>query len=249
MCKGYTIIEVLVSLSIGFIIISLSYSFFFVQRNVEKNINLKIKERSGVRIFFHTIERDIKRANCNPLERENIGITKACHSSLEISYDLDEDGKISSDEMVGYGFAKKYDANQDGIADENLGVIGRKKGKGNLMPIAENIQSISFAYAYIEKGSSNKIIWAYDSDNDGMLDIEIINIDENIANEYNSSNTSSLFKPISIKNIIAVKVFILSILPKKSKKQISYKYVVGNKVLTGKDYYKRNLFSTLIKIR
>ena len=244
--RAYSIIELLVSLTIGFMIISLSYIFFVIQKDITLTKEANLKVRQSVRSFFHIIEKDIRLINFNPLKRENTGITRASSSLIEFCYDLDEDGKISSSEIFGIGFAKKYDANKDGIADKNVGTLGRKKGAGNFMPIADNIHSIAFAYAYKDSNgkvvkSSSKIVFAYDSDGDGLLDMKI---DEN-----QNMKASSLFEKISIKNIVAVKVFILAVIPKKHKKKVQYRYVVGDKLLEGESFLRRKIFTTLIKIR
>ena len=252
---SYTVLELVLSISIGLIVLSLAYSFFIIQKNIELKHKNKIEMRQEIRAAFYIMEREIKLAGLNVLENDDIGIKKALSNLIEFSTDLNEDGRtISPNEEISFAFASKYDTNNDGIADNNFAPIGRKTGNGYFQTLINNIQAIFFAYSYKNKkgetalNSSGNAIWGYDSDGDGLLDNRIDSNNNDIADLNDIVGGVALSETIKIENINGVKVYLLSIYGKNDFKK-KYQYMLGDKLIKGEDKYKRIMCSFVVKIR
>ena len=172
-----------------------------------------------------------------------------------------------SEDRVGFGFSTTRDRNRDGVADAGAAPLGRSVGAGGLQPLAENFQAVAFGYAFdddhgaalpdgeIDTNGRN-IIWAYDSDADGFLDLHL---DSNADGMLDSADDldgngriddAVLTPAVPINRIRAVQIWLLARTRSPLRGYLDTDtYVVGDKVLFFGDHYKRELLTTVVNCR
>ena len=148
-------------------------------------------------------------------------------------------------------------------------------------PVAENIQAVSFAYAFDWEGSGTdpngeldtvggNIIWAYDSNGNGDLDMALDTNNDGVINATDDTNRdgflndSPISDPAPLNTIRAVRLWLLA----RSRAPVwdhadTKTYAVGNKILIpgdsngngvidgddDPDSYKRGLLTTIVHCR
>lgn len=157
--KGFTLIEILIVLSISTIVMAAIYQTFnYQQRNyaIQENISTMQQNIRGAVLMM---TREIREAGCDPTQTSNAEILVATVGQLRFTRDIAgnyatgaHDGDTDdSNEDITYGFSNSNDANANGIADgggadwSNPQDLGRNTG-GGFQPIAENIEAIEFCY-------------------------------------------------------------------------------------------------------
>ena len=187
---------------------------------------------------------------------------------LQFSLDRSRDSDFcDSEDRIGFGFSTTRDRNRDGVADAGVAPLGRSVGAGGLQPLAENFQAVAFGYAFDDDHSAalpdgeidtngRNIIWAYDSDADGLLDTLLDSNADGLVDSADDLNGNGriddvlLTPAVPISRIRAVKVWLLgrtrSPLPDHLDTDT---YVVGDKVLSFADHYKRELLTTIVNCR
>jgi type IV pilus assembly protein PilW len=208
------------------------------------------------------------------------GITLAEASEIQFRLDRDSNGDFcGSEELLAYGFPAIADGNGDGVADDGATQLKRASNGSSLnQPVAENIQAVAFAYAFDWDGTGTNadgkldtiggnIIWAYDSNGNGDLDMAldtnkdgVINADDD-TNRDGFLNDSPISDPAPLNAIRAVRLWLLA----RSRAPVrdyadTNTYIVGNKILIpgdsngngvidgndDPDGYKRNLLATIV---
>ncbi len=199
---------------------------------------------------------------------EAMGIKFAGPHKIRITMDLTEDaaGNVVGDrdycdpgEKIEYGFANKYDADADGMADLNKGgaaPLGRKRGAENLLSMAEDIQAVAFAYAYnydngapvesldsqLDTSPGGNVIWAFDSDGDRLLDRILDTNDDGVINAGDTPGGQDLIGAgwetayVPLTRIRAVRIWLLA------RSRVALKnytdtatYIVGDKHIDARD--------------
>ncbi len=130
--QGFTLIEMLVSLAIGLVILGITMSLFFVQKDTFSRQDQLSEMQQNVRAAMDMIIRDMRMAGYDPAEAGfvGIGIDTADSSTVTVYADLDGDGTTNgTDETIEYYF------NNDQIARNT-----------DASPIAEYIESLAFTY-------------------------------------------------------------------------------------------------------
>jgi len=211
------------------------------------------------------------------------GITKAEASEIQIRLDRDSSGDFcSSYELLAFGFPAVADGNGDGVADDGAAQLKRgSKGRALNQPVAENIQAVAFAYAFDWEGTGTdpngeldtiggNIIWAYDSNGNGDLDMALDTDKDGVINKIDDTNhdgflnDSPISDPAPVNAIRAVRLWLLA----RSRAPVrdyvdTDAYVVGNKILIpgdsngngvidgndDPDSYKRSLLTTIVHCR
>jgi len=211
------------------------------------------------------------------------GITQADASEIQIRLDRDGSGDFcGSHELLAYGFPAVADGNGDGVADDGAAQLKRGSNGGALnQPVAENIQAVAFAYAFDWEGTGTdpngeldtiggNIIWAYDSDGNGDLDMALDTNNDGVINAADDTNydgflnDSPISDPAPVNAIRAVRLWLLA----RSRAPVrdyadTDAYVVGDKILIpgdsngngvidgndAPDSYKRGLLTTIVHCR
>jgi len=172
-----------------------------------------------------------------------------------------------SEDRIGFGFSTTRDRNRDGVADAGAAPLGRSVGAGGLQPLAENFQAVAFGYAFdddhgaalpdgeIDTNGRN-IIWAYDSNADGLLDTLL---DSNADGLVDSADDldgngriddAALTPAVPISRIRAVQIWLLARTRSPLRDHLDTDtYVAGDKVLSFADHYKRELLTTVVNCR
>ncbi|OIP44321.1 MAG: hypothetical protein AUK28_10680 [Desulfobacterales bacterium CG2_30_60_27] len=193
-------------------------------------------------------------------------------SLLHMTMDLNADRDVAdADEDIAYGFDLADDANDDGIADAGAAALGRRDATivaGAFLPMADNFQAVAFAYAYDANGDGDldfndlngdgvrdpgeTTIWAADLNGDVLwenLDTNgdgVINAaDKDVATDFIlGTATGTTVDPSKIR---AVRIWLLA---RAAQADPSYTdartYVVGNKVITTNDNFRRRLLETTV---
>lgn len=159
--KGFTLIELMVSMTIATIITSGIITFFIGQQNIRIAQNQAVSMQQNLRAAVLIMTDDIRMAGYDPLKTGDLGITQA-GSGLYDADDTDANGLFftyynpdaagdgnnndddsttaDADETLQSIKYFLYDSNSDGTID-----LGRRSG-ARLDAIASNIQSLTFEY-------------------------------------------------------------------------------------------------------
>ena len=172
-----------------------------------------------------------------------------------------------SEDRIGFGFSTTRDRNRDGVADAGAAPLGRSVGAGGLQPLAENFQAVAFGYAFdddhgaalpdgeIDTNDRN-IIWAYDKNLDRLLDTLLDSNGDGLVDSADDLDGNgriddvALIPAVPISRIRAVQIWLLARTRSPLRNHLDTStYVVGDKVLTFTDYYKRELLTTVVNCR
>ncbi|NOX33907.1 MAG: prepilin-type N-terminal cleavage/methylation domain-containing protein [Deltaproteobacteria bacterium] len=199
--KGFTIIELLIAISISSIVMVALYQTFNSQQKsylIQEDVATM---QQGLRASMLLLANDIRMAGYDSQLSGNFGITDirprdisnvvdtglTGHSSITLTGDFgngafSDNGVLDTDETIQYSL---YDlAPADGNTD-----LARDSGGGRQL-LAENILGFGLAFAFdddldgeldtytaVNPGATKQIIWAIDSNGDNALDT---NLDTNL---------------------------------------------------------------------
>ena len=141
--KGYTLIELLISMAIGLAIIGVLASTFVMQRNTYDVQEQSMEAVQTARATMDMMTREIRMAGYDPTGVGFNGITYDT-SQLRILADLDGDGTTTGpNEDITYAYYDETDQ------------LKRKTGNGYFQPFADNIQTFTFTYLNSALGSTS----------------------------------------------------------------------------------------------
>ena len=163
MQKGFTLVELMITLLISMIVVGSIYTAFISQQHTYIVQDQVAEMQQNIRAALMMITREIRMAGYDPKGTANAGITTALPGQISFTMDINSDGDTNdSGETIDYGFTPStsspnvnWDVARDGIPDKDNdgdGVIdamslGRQiGGAGGYQPLAENIQAIEFYY-------------------------------------------------------------------------------------------------------
>jgi type IV pilus assembly protein PilW len=135
--NGFTLVELLVSMSIGMVLLAAVTTTFMSQTriyNAQEQIN---EMQQNARGALDIITREVKMAGYNPNGASFLGVTYST-TQLMIQADLDSNGAISTSSTANEQITYAYDsANQR---------ITRAVGTGGAQVLAEHITAFTFSY-------------------------------------------------------------------------------------------------------
>jgi type IV pilus assembly protein PilW len=200
--SGFTLVELLVAMAISGIVLTAFYAVFDnLQSSSLQQVeiaNMQQNQRGALAIMereFRMIAADrglTGQFRVTDIRRYNItqpGTTATPDNSaagspiLRFTVDLDNDGLLGANETVTYLL---YDRDGDPANGFDLARSVFNAGNGLVRQrdlLAESIDAIEFAYAFDQDldgridrtGANDDIIWAVDTDNDGLLDADTAN--------------------------------------------------------------------------
>lgn len=160
--KGFTLIELMMTLVIGAMITAAAYATYTSQHKAYYAQDQVAEMQQNLRSAFYLIIEEVQMAGYDPLGKNAFGITSALPGRLQLTWDEDEDGVLDDNEKIDIGFTDDDDSDDDGIPDSktndipdavNLGTQTYYKNSDDnslegagYQPIAENIQAIEFLY-------------------------------------------------------------------------------------------------------
>lgn len=213
--------------------------------------------------------------NCDGTEGDDLeetdlaGITLAEASEIQIRLDRDSNGDFcGTSELLAFGFPGGDDGNGDGIADDGAAQLKiRYHGSHFIQPVADNIQAVAFAYAFDWDGTDTNadgnldtaggnIIWAYDANGDGELNMALDTNTDGVINAADDTNRDGFLNDAPISDpapLNAIRAVRLWLLARSRAPVLDYTdrnaYVVGDKILVPGDSYKHGLVTTIVHCR
>lgn len=264
---GYTLIELLIAMSIAAIVITAIYQVYQMRQSSDLKQQLVVEMQENIRAATSLMKREIRMTGYDPAandgedsdgnsatddseESAHTGIEMAGRGMIKFTFDYDADMTTESDERITYGFAESNDADGDGIADAGAGPLGRATGAGPLMPIAENIQAVGFAYAFDhnhdgildteDSTTDGPVIWAYDADPS----------DGNEALTTDLKTHSLLAEAVPLSDIRAIRIWILARTRAPIRGHVENRtYTVGDRNIACADNYPRRLLTATVYCR
>jgi type IV pilus assembly protein PilW len=233
--KGFTLIELMISLAAASIVTAGIYGFYHVQQKSAVTQQLVVEMQQNIRATMSLMKREIRMMGYDPVVADGIdndvngtiddesagsGIITAARDSIQFDWDRDGDGAIDntgSGEGIIYSFWPAADTDSDGIADSGSAPLGRDPGPANPVAMADDIQAVGFAYAFDDDGDglldisllNNNVIWAFDADADGFLDTILDTNDDGLIDTADAPGGAALAPAIDINNIRAVRIWLL----------------------------------------
>ena len=273
--KGFTLVELLIALSISSIVMVAMYQTFNSQQKSYMIQEDVASMQQGLRASMFLLTNDIRMAGYDSQLSDNFGITDirprdinnnvdtgiTGHSCIEVTEDLDDSGTITAGERIQYSV-------YDFIAGDGNIDIARDSGTGRRL-LAENIQGFGLAFAFDDDldgeldtytaanpGATQHIIWAIDSDGDNDLDMHldtdlngIIDLSDDTSAD-GMINGVALPSDVSIDNIRAVKIWLLAQTDRTDQSfNNTTTYVVGKYVITPNNNKRMRLLGTTINCR
>ena len=192
------------------------------------------------------------------------GIVKAAPHLIQIRLDENRDANFCGvNDQITYALASgTTDGTIDGDGLADPGAMDLRRDNqfvgNNLQPLARSIQAIAFAYAFdddlgapdglVDTDAGGNIIWAFDSNDDGLLDKQLDSNTDGVIDENDTPINLAATVPIS--RIRAVRIWILARTRAPLRDhQYTRTYVVGDKVVTPVDDYERVLLTTTVNCR
>jgi type II secretory pathway pseudopilin PulG len=264
---GHTIVELVIAMALAAILITAIYQIHAVRQKSYGQQQLAVELQQNIRAAISLMKREIRMAGYDPAANDGLdsdgdtvidnveesagtGIHRAGRSMIQISFDNDADRNIAPGERITYGFANLYDANDNGIADAGAAPLGRQAGAGTLIPLAESIQAVGFAYAFDHNHDGNldtddgtlngNIIWAFDSTPDDENDELTTDLDTGLP----------LVVPIALSDIRAVRIWILARTRAPVRDHFdNRRYTVGDRTISSADKHPRRLIRATVYCR
>lgn len=264
--KGFTLIELLIAMAVSGIVMVVIY---WVYSNQQKSYGIQediVAMQQNVRASMDVMEMEIRMAGYDPLKLGNFGITDIRmkdindapnvngNGSVEFTIDRDGDGFVTAgDETVYFCI---FDAGGDGRSD-----LGLRYGGGGRQLLGENMAALGFAYAFDDDGDGNldtspggNVVWAYDSNNDNLLDRRLDTDDNGVIDTNDNAAGSALPAPIPLTippaSIRSVKIWLLAeTIHPDTKYSDTRTYVVANQRITPNNNFRHQLVTTTIRCR
>ena len=262
---GFTLVELMVGMAISAILLTALYNTFDMLQNASVQqmelSRMQQNQRGAVAIMereFRMIaaDRDLTgRFRVTDIRRYDITdpVTTATPDNsatgspvLRFTADLNSDGQLGGNETITYLL---YDRNNDPSDGFDLARSVVNPGTGLVTQrdlLAEGIDALGFAYAFdrdlnglIDRTAppASNIIWAVDTDNDGLLDADTANV-----------NLGYTVQPQMIR---AVRIWVLGRARQGAPKFVNQTvYTVANRILPPyNDNVRRWLISQTIQLR
>ena len=167
--RGFTLVELLIAMTIGLIILAALSSTFLMQRKIYDVQEQVVEMVQTARAAMDMMTREIRMAGYDPAGATFDGITyDADQLQIETNINGDEnilndDGTYDTNEHIVY---KYYDKDSSYPYQ-----IKRKTGNGNFVSFAENIKS--FTFDYLEADGVTKVTTTADNDKIRQIKITI----------------------------------------------------------------------------
>jgi type IV pilus assembly protein PilW len=248
--KGITLIELMVAMGVAGIVLMAIYSAYHTQTLMNRKQTVVLNMQQNLRGGLYLMEREIRMAGYDRNDTGNFGITDIRfrgidnlpnpngNSAITFTSDLDGDGVLDTDETISFSIYDNPVGTPDGVTD-----LAMDNG-ANRQLAAESIEALFMAYAFDNDGdgllqtSGGNIIWAIDSNNDNILDLDI------------GTGAPIAGAGVALNDIRAVQIWLLARTKTPMLKETDNNtYTVGNRTIAPNDNFSRELLVTTIKCR
>jgi len=136
--RGFTLIELMITLAISSIIMTGIYTIYNAQSTARKNQQIVVDMMQNLRAGIYYMEREIRVAGFDPSGTANAGITIANLSNIQFTLDNNQDGNLTSgggidtDEQISYRLLNN--------------ALQRQEGANAFVTLANNIDALQFFY-------------------------------------------------------------------------------------------------------
>ncbi|MEA3386753.1 MAG: PilW family protein [Thermodesulfobacteriota bacterium] len=275
MNRGFTLVELVVSMFIAGIVLIAIFTVFKSQQKSYLIQDQVTEMQQNIRAAMDIMVRDIRMAgyshgapgfgitDIRPRDKAySVDITITGNGALEFTADFDDNGTLSGGETISYSV---YDF-PVGTGGDGINDLGRNSGGGRQL-VAENIEALGFAYAFDADGDgildtynvvgNQQVIWAVDSDGDNDLDRNLDtngngDIDENDGPGLGGNGLigGTAIPDVNPQDIRAVHIWMLARTEHGDNSFLNTKtYTVGNKVITPNNNLRMRLLTTTVKCR
>ncbi|MBN1276285.1 MAG: PilW family protein [Deltaproteobacteria bacterium] len=289
--RGFTLIELLISMAIAGIVTAAIYAAFQAQQRssvIQENVN---QMQQNLRAAMEIVIKDVRmagygrpnvggvgildvrprgNAKVNPLPDYDNGFTG--NGAIQLSADFNDNGVLNPEETITYSIFDSPVGAPDQKPD-----LAREVGGGARQLLAENIESLGFAFAFDADGDGNidtydatgmvplpadpeqrrRIIWAVcTTTNVNLLNRNLDTNLDGVIDENDDADNNDLIEgvalasPVDPADIRAVRIWMLARTDRPDDRfRNPETYVVGHKVLTPGDNYRRRLLETIVRCR
>jgi Tfp pilus assembly protein PilW len=134
--KGFTIVELLVSILVSMIVLAAVSAAFMVQNKSFADQEQVIDAQENARAAIQLMMKELLMAGYDPTGTAGAGILMADSDTVQFTMDIDGDGTATG--IAGEDITYALDTSENQVT--------RETGGSGSQPIAENIQAISFSY-------------------------------------------------------------------------------------------------------
>ena len=250
--SGFTLIEVLLTLTISGII-GISILNLHMTSSRTYHAQLQVTEiQQNLRAGLDALVADLRMAGYAKGSDAVVGLVDAGSKSVHFTMDLTSDGDFTdANEDLTYSLYKS----------SGIPRLGRKSAGGNNSPVAEYVEAMGFAYAFdgnadgvLDTDAAGRIHWAVMEVGGNWIDLD--SNDDNRINAADDIDADGVIDgintgiPAKETDIRLVKIWLLGRAPQADPHyRAEQTFVVGDRVLTVHDGYRRRLLQTSVSCR
>ncbi len=252
--SGFTLTETLIGLLITGIATGAIFGVYITNAKTYEVQNQAVNLQQSLRAALYVMSNEIKMTGYDPEETNTFGFLSAEKDKIVFSVDWDGNGGFdTSNEQITYSY---YPTSKPVKLGRNISISPFAN-----RPLAENIDGVAFAYAFDADGDEaldndlGRVYWAIPTDQGGTnfwFDLDT-NKDGNLDGNDGTGGTINGYDttiPSNISDIRAVRIWLLGRTANPDSNYMNNEtYVVGNKILTFNDHYRRRLLTTIVKCR
>ncbi|WP_136808520.1 PilW family protein [Desulfosediminicola flagellatus] len=156
---GFTLIELIIALTISLIIMASIYSAYLSQKRIQLAQHQVVVMQQNLRSAMTFLSSEIRMAGYKPYSSaENTGLVSASKGQIRFSWEKDSNTIAAGPDMdITYRFSIDDDSTPaDGVADSGAASFKRSINGGSLQPVADHIVAVEFFYT-LEDNTNNGV--------------------------------------------------------------------------------------------
>lgn len=189
---GFTLVELLIVLVISSVISMALFSSYKYQQDSQINQDEVVRMQQNLRASSYYLTTELRMAGFDPTGKADAGITDASPGAFTFTQDLNEDGKIGTDEDITYslkyndgGTVKDADDDDDGVLNAGLKFASLyREGQ----PVADNLNGVEFLYT-LKSGTQTTTPGASQYDDIRSVTVSILAQTNEVYEDKKHTNT------------------------------------------------------------
>jgi type IV pilus assembly protein PilW len=183
LCRGFTLIEVMVAVAVFGIISTAIYATYHNQQRIYLDQEKIVEMQQNVRAALFFIERDVRMMGYDPTEQTdaaNASSTVANIAELRFAYDENSDGTLQSTEYIRYALKPVGGSSiiENGLAGGVRCCLARETGIGSsasgLQPVIDNVEALEFVYHLADGTTTTDCPTQSDRANIRSIDVSLL---------------------------------------------------------------------------